>query len=624
MAGVGSHKVQEVDMVRDKQKILDLNSAIRAFIPGSYETLQYGESAGPIPYPVWFRFKVENQESIPQQLMLIVGLLRFEVDLYLVKNGKVVYTGKNGTKYHPSERNNDHRYHSFPIHLAANGSVDVYMRSSSFSSVWNSMSIHNERSYLEFYYWSNIYRGLFYGIIISLLIFNAFAWVTTRVGFYIPYCIYLITALVSMLLVDGIGHTTIFFGDHAFAKFQGVWVPCVSFIAGLGYSYIFLELHRFKVYRWLFGAVGTLLGVVLILSFSEQTYHWSVHARRVYPLVVSLVIMAASIDRGRTEVGPRYMFLAWLSFVLFSFLFTLHDAGIISNYPVALLGFHFGLCAETIIMGFGLGHRLRILTLEKIRESRRADQKSQEATEMRHLVHLMCHDIRNPLTVILGANRKLQRSPTDKCMVMKSSEKIERATNQVQEMISVVRELQALQMKKKTFELKQVGLKNLQEDITFTFEPNLNEKGLQFVFKNNTNLDDPIVIAEAVSLRQNVIFNLFSNAIKFSPRGSSIEVRLEYDPNQQCSIIISDRGVGIPPKKLDSLFDSSKSQSTKGTEGEQGSGFGLAITKVFIDLYGASIHVSSKWVEQYPENHGTTFEIKFAKSSEVESEDKAA
>lgn len=100
-----------------------------------------------------------------------------------------------------------------------------------------------------------------------------------------------------------------------------------------------------------------------------------------------------------------------------------------------------------------------------------------------------------------------------------------------------------------------------------------------------------------------VISNLIANAIKFSPTGMDIIIRLEMEPDNAL-ISVEDRGIGIPDNLKDKIFDMFSEAKRKGTAGEQPFGLGLAISKQIVEAHGGNI-----WFESREEG-GTAFYVK--------------
>ncbi len=90
-----------------------------------------------------------------------------------------------------------------------------------------------------------------------------------------------------------------------------------------------------------------------------------------------------------------------------------------------------------------------------------------------------------------------------------------------------------------------------------------------------------------------ILRNLISNAIKFTNKDGHIDIYSELN-NTDIVITISDNGNGIKPEILARLFDITKIQSTQGTNGENGTGFGLLLCKEFVEKHNGKIWVESE------------------------------
>ena len=118
---------------------------------------------------------------------------------------------------------------------------------------------------------------------------------------------------------------------------------------------------------------------------------------------------------------------------------------------------------------------------------------------------------------------------------------------------------------------------------------------------------DTLVLADRVMLCS-VCNNLLGNAIKFTPRGGSICIGAT-EKSDRVNIIIKDSGVGIGKERLPNIFNIESSKTTKGTDGEKGSGFGLILCKELIQRNGGDITVSSEL------DKGTCFTISLPRGS---------
>lgn len=226
--------------------------------------------------------------------------------------------------------------------------------------------------------------------------------------------------------------------------------------------------------------------------------------------------------------------------------------------------------------------------------------------ENKKLVRIITHDLANPITVIDMLSRNMHRSKLDISIIQR---KLLRSSETIKEILSSVRNLQSIIDGVKKITLANHSVDQLIAETIVLFDEKLNEKKLEIIFLPS-HLD---VLIEAKTLRNQVLANLLSNAIKFAFPNGKIIISTE-DVGDFVIIKIHDTGMGIRAESLPKLFIISQNCSTTGTSGEKGTGYGLPICKSILELMGGSISVESKFIEDDPIHHGTTFLIRLQKS----------
>ena len=221
------------------------------------------------------------------------------------------------------------------------------------------------------------------------------------------------------------------------------------------------------------------------------------------------------------------------------------------------------------------------------------------------LIQILSHDILNPLNLILGFTEILKEETQDDEL----PNGILRASRQIQQIINHVKEMQALESGKRHFSLEEIDLAKCLENVTFVFKEKARKKRISLLIKNEV-AEETKILAESVSFSHQVLNNLVSNAIKFTPEDGEIIIHT-YRKDQKVHINIQDTGMGIPQKLIQNLFRFDVATSRPGTAGELGTGFGLPLVKKYIELYDGEIFVESveKSSEIDGDIHGTNFHI---------------
>ncbi|MBF0451899.1 MAG: hybrid sensor histidine kinase/response regulator [Candidatus Magnetomorum sp.] len=227
-----------------------------------------------------------------------------------------------------------------------------------------------------------------------------------------------------------------------------------------------------------------------------------------------------------------------------------------------------------------------------------------EKSEMqKELLHVLCHDLSNPLGAIESYSQFFLEFPDDIDFLVKN---ISVAARDGMKIIDFTRHLIAAD--EKEMETYPLNLKQIIEQSMSILMMKLQKKNIQIHLDIPDTLE---VIAEEVSLSNTIFNNLMTNAIKFSEQGSVIKIYVETEKNNAVQIVIQDSGIGIPKNLLDILFDISKNINRIGTNGEEGTGFGMPLVKKFMKKYGGNIQVSSRSIEEFPADHGTKICLTF-------------
>ncbi len=244
---------------------------------------------------------------------------------------------------------------------------------------------------------------------------------------------------------------------------------------------------------------------------------------------------------------------------------------------------------------------------------RNALQREMELGELRtRLVTTASHEFRTPLAIIRSASDLLLRY-SDRMTETHKQEELRRIQYGVSRLVEILDDLLTLsRIEGGKFVIEPVPV-NLSELCQSILEEVRSATGArhQFVFDDGDAC--PEVNLDPRLLRY-VLRNLLSNAAKYSPPGSQIELHVMCLDEGHIRLRVSDQGRGIPPADLPHLFE--PFQRASNVEGTQGIGLGLAIVKQSVTLLGGTISVESI------EGQGTTFTVILPIQSQTESNDK--
>jgi len=216
----------------------------------------------------------------------------------------------------------------------------------------------------------------------------------------------------------------------------------------------------------------------------------------------------------------------------------------------------------------------------------------------------LSHEIRTPLNGIIGFTNVLLKEELT-LNQKKYLESIKQSGDILQVLINDILDFLKIESDKINIEIIELKLAELINSVLGSFEIRLKEKEL--VLNKSYDEQIPFILSgDPVRISQ-ILFNLIGNSIKFTPNGGQINVSIGlqlYDEEKaNIEIIVSDTGIGVPPEKLESIFEPFVQSSSDTTRNYGGTGLGLSIVKRLVNMMDGTISVKSKLKE------GTTFTI---------------
>jgi PAS domain S-box-containing protein len=240
----------------------------------------------------------------------------------------------------------------------------------------------------------------------------------------------------------------------------------------------------------------------------------------------------------------------------------------------------------------------RRLLLESLKAARAAADTANDIKDK--FLATVSHELRTPLTSILGWSNLLTTGNLDEQASKRALETIERNARAQRRLIDDLLDLSRIIAGKLRLHVRLVDLAETIEAVIEGLRPAADSRNIHL----RTALDRRVnPIGGDPDRLQQIIWNLLSNAIKFTPKGGSVEVRLERI-DSHVEINITDTGEGIEPQLLPHVFDRFRQSDSSNTSGHGGLGLGLSIVRELVELHGGTVSVASSGV-----GRGTAFKV---------------
>ena len=218
----------------------------------------------------------------------------------------------------------------------------------------------------------------------------------------------------------------------------------------------------------------------------------------------------------------------------------------------------------------------------------------------------MSHDIRTPMNAIIGftalAAAHLDNPETTRDYL----NKISTSSNHLLSLINDVLDMSRIESGRVKIEEKEVHLPDVLHDLRTIIQSNISSKQ-QDLFIDTQDILNEDIITDKLRLNQ-VLLNIVSNAIKFTPVGGTISIRISEKPCKLSGYAtyefrIKDNGIGMSEEFQKHIFETFSREQTSTVSGIQGTGLGMSITKNIVDMMGGTISVKSE------EGKGTEFKV---------------
>lgn len=239
---------------------------------------------------------------------------------------------------------------------------------------------------------------------------------------------------------------------------------------------------------------------------------------------------------------------------------------------------------------------------EALRQEKIKGEKANEAKSI--FLFNMSHDIRTPMNAIVGYSQLMKKELTNPKLVH-YQEMIEQSSKLLLSIINNVLDMARVESGKMELDENFEVVGNVSQLVCSAFAAEASRKNIEL--HENVNVEHKYVIVDSTKM-QEILSNLISNAIKYTPEGGKVLIdvqELPYDKEGYVLIQtkVTDTGIGMSEEFLPSLFDLFTRERNTTLSKIPGTGLGMAIVKNFVDLMNGSIEVESKL------GKGSTFTI---------------
>ncbi len=582
----------------------------------------------------WYRTEIANPLAKRQELIL-------EEIIPYIDSIRVYYPDRDnpgafvvrqaGDKKPFAEREIRHHSFLFRLNMEPGEVLPIFIRVESRAALMTPFTLWKKEAFDQHAGNTAFAFGLFYGILAVIVLYTLYLYLRMRDRNYLLFILFVFSIALMVSTSHGLSYMHLWPDSTWLA--ERMQVVCISLIQLFGV----LFARNFLNTRLALPRIDKLLLALVFLHSVIVAASFTV--RDVIPLAKATIlavqfyapILFASgfIAWRRGNKAARFYLLAWTSSIIGSLVTSFTLLNIFPYHFLLLNAVSIGFLLDATFLSLALADRLYVLRQERDMAKQMAHEALQMANERleeevarrtseleeakkeadlanqaktQFLSH-MSHELRTPLNGILGFAELLL---TDRETVLTPDQErnvhiIHDSGKHLNALIDDILNISMIETGRLTIHPEVISFRDDLDQALVVISNQAKKRKIQL--HNTTDRDDPyLVCADSLRLRQ-IIINLISNAVKYSPAGSVVAVSLErIDGKVRFSV--RDSGQGIAEENLTLIFEPFTRLEAKGSDAD-GVGIGLTITRKLVELMNGRILVESVVGE------GSTFSIEF-------------
>lgn len=490
----------------------------------------------------------------------------------------------------------------FELNLQPNQSKRIYLRLESQGSIQAPLTLWSPNAYLEAQPGRIYVLGIIYGVLLVMLVYNLFIFLSVRDTSYLYYILYIASFGLYQVSVNGAGIEYFWPDSPWWANAATPFLIGSAALFGCQFARSFL--HTSEHSPWVDRLLLLLMAcgaVVMILALSVS-YATALRLATYLALLFTVVIFAAGVLAWlRGMRVARYFIFAWTAFLIGGIVNTLMVLGYLPNVFLTMYASQIGSALEVGLLSLALADRINAMKEERTRILQEAGRKletlNQELADSNRFkdefLATVTHELRTPMNGVIGSLELMQTVKMD--IELEQYQKTAAASaRDMMRMVNDILALTELQAGKLYPRRETFSLRGLFDGLRAQYAARAEDKGLTFALELDDNLPDTLE-GDAVKLAQALGY-LLDNAIKFTSQGGvTLQVgRVDsVGSNLPLSVVVSDTGIGFAPGDGD-LYQRFHQLDGSMTRKYGGLGIGLAICRQLVDLLGGVLSHESQ------------------------------
>ncbi|MCH4867956.1 hybrid sensor histidine kinase/response regulator [Pseudomonas sp. TMW22089] len=549
------------------------------------------------------------------------------IDLYLADaSGNYRLAERTGDALPFDSRQIKENNYLFELNFSPGQSQTVYLRLASQGSVQAPLTLWSAQAYLEQQPVRIYILGLIYGVLLGMLVYNLFIFLSVRDTSYLYYIFYIASFGLYQLSVNGAAVQYFWPNNPWWANAATPFL--IGSAAFFGCQFARTFLHTASHSRWLDRALMLLMAVGVLVMVLALTTSYAVSLRLATGLALAFIVTiftSGVVAWVRGLRVARYFVIAWSAFLLGGLVNTLMVLGYLPNVFLTMYASQIGSAIEVGLLSLALADRINAMRDLQARTLQESGQKlaamNQQLAHTNQLkdefLATVTHELRTPMNGVIGSLELIKTLDMGPELEL-YTQTAEGSAREMMHMVNGILALTELQAGRLGMRAQSFALSELVQSLSDQYGPTARNKGLQFSYEIARNLPDQWV-GDVDKIRQ-CLECLLDNAIKFTRVGGVIlrvTGKTAGPGRWALALNVIDSGIGFVHIEEAELYQNFFQVDGSMTRSYGGLGIGLAICRRLVELLGGRLTHHSQ------PGQGSQFQLLLELESPLESTQQA-
>ncbi|WP_036693077.1 sensor histidine kinase [Pedobacter glucosidilyticus] len=371
--GLGQHKIifkndnsiigHHIAILQDDSKKLSFNDILnnQSFKPSGAETIILPLSDANF----WLKFTIKNQSNQNKLLLMIESSYLDNSELYYQRNGVLYFQKISNTKKF-NARKYKHQHPTFDLNIAANAEQTYYLKVNSHEQMFLPIYIGKEQKISEYLNSHDIFWGVLIGILMVMILYNSFLYLSTKDISYVYYVLYTLFTLLTQITLSGHSFKYLFSNTPYLFNKALIIFPGLAGIMGVIFIRLFLQsktrtpkLNKLFIVSLVVYASAI---VARIIGFDLLSYRL-IDIVAIYTIIVIYTVAITITVQGYRPA--KFFLIAWSGFFIGLIIFILKNSGLLPYNTFTNYSLQIGTALEVTLLSLALADRINILKKEK-------------------------------------------------------------------------------------------------------------------------------------------------------------------------------------------------------------------------------------------------------------------